>query len=121
MTTTGTFLAVFTGTKDNPRMKAWMALPDAERQAKERAGIAAWKAWMAEHQSAIVGDGGPLGKTKRVTANGTHDISNDLSGFVVVRAASHEAAARMFENHPHFTHFPGEGVEIMPVMAIPAG
>ena len=38
---------------------------------------------------------------------------------MVVRAESHEAAAKLFENHPHFTIFPGEGVEIMPVLPIP--
>ena len=32
MTTTDTYLAVFLGSKTNPRMKAWMALPEAERR-----------------------------------------------------------------------------------------
>ena len=32
---------------------------------------------------------------------------------------SHEAAAKMFEGHPHFTIFPGEAVEIMEVLPIP--
>jgi hypothetical protein len=27
----------------------------------------------------------------------------------------------MFENHPHFAIFPGEAVEIMPVLPIPGG
>jgi hypothetical protein len=39
-------------------------------------------------------------------------VTNELGAFVVVRADSHEAAAKMFENHPHFTIFPGETVEI---------
>jgi len=34
---------------------------------------------------------------------------------------SHAAAARLFENHPHFAIFPGESVEIMPILPIPAG
>jgi hypothetical protein len=42
-----------------------------------------------------------------------------LSAYTVVRAESHEAAARMFEKHPHFTNFPGDSVEIMPVLPIP--
>jgi hypothetical protein len=121
MTSTGLYLAVFVGRKDSPRMAAWMALPEAERNAKARDGISAWKGWMETHRAAVVGDGGPLGKTKRVSAGGIEDISNHLSGFVVVRADSHEVAAKMFENHPHFSMFPGEGVEIMPVMPIPAG
>jgi hypothetical protein len=39
--------------------------------------------------------------------------------YTVVRADSHEAAAKLFENHPHFTIFPGESVEIMPVLPMP--
>lgn len=49
------------------------------------------------------------------------DISSELTAFTVVRASSHEAAAKMFENHPHFAIFPGEAVEVMPVLPIPAG
>jgi hypothetical protein len=39
--------------------------------------------------------------------------------FSVVRADSNEAAAKLFEKHPHFTIFPGDSVEIMPVLPIP--
>ena len=113
------YLAVFVGSKDNPRMGEWMKMSDAERKAKEQEGIAAWGAWMQKHAASVVGEGGPLGKTKRVSSNGIADVSNNLGGFVVVKADSHEAAAKLFENHPHFTIFPGEGVEVMPVMPIP--
>jgi hypothetical protein len=121
MATNDTYLAVFLGSKTSPRMKAWMALPEAERKAKEKAGIAAWKAWVEKHQGALVAMGGPLGKTKKVSDKGIADVSNELGAFTVVRAESHEAAAKMFEGHPHFTVFPGEGVEVMPVLPIPAG
>jgi len=36
-----------------------------------------------------------------------------------VQADSHAAAAKLFESHPHFAIFPGERVEIMPVLPIP--
>jgi hypothetical protein len=42
-----------------------------------------------------------------------------MGAFMVVRAESHEAAARLFEKHPHLTVFPGESVEIMPVLPTP--
>ena len=42
-----------------------------------------------------------------------------MTGYTVVRADSHESAAKLFEKHPHFTIFPGEAVEIMPVLPIP--
>jgi hypothetical protein len=119
MSTNNTYLAVFLGSKASPKRKAWDALPEAERRAKEREGMATWKAWVEKHQSAIVGMGGPLGKTKKVTQGGVKDIGNEMGAFTVVRADSHEAAAKLFENHPHFTIFPGESVEIMPVLPIP--
>ena len=113
------FLAVFTGSRASPRVAEWNALSDAERLAREQEGMAAWKAWAEEHQAAIVAMGGPLGKTKKVTASGVEDTSNALSAYTVVRAASHEAAAALFEKHPHFMIFPGDSVEIMPVLPIP--
>ena len=119
MATNDTYLAVFLGSKNNPRMQAWMALPEAERRAKEQEGIAAWKAWIERNQAAVSAMGGPLGKTKNVSPGGIADVSNEMAAFMVVKAESHEAAARLFENHPHFTIFPGESVEIMPVLPIP--
>lgn len=119
MTTNNTFLAVFLGSKTSPKMVAWNALSEAERQKKAQEGIAAWKGWVEKHQAAIVTMGGPLGKTKKVSSSGIEDISNAMGAFTVVRAESHEAAAKLFANHPHFTHFPGESVEVMPVLPIP--
>src|SRR4029453_14046835 len=121
MSTNDTFLAVFLGSKTNTKMAAWNALPEAERRAREQQGIAAWKAWVEKHQAAIVAMGGPLGKTKKVDSNGIADIANEMGAFTVVRAGSHEAAAKLFDNHPHFAIFPGERVEIMPVLPIPGG
>ena len=116
-----TYLAVFLGSKTSPRMAAWNALPESERRAKEQQGIAAWKAWVEKHHDAVATMGGPLGKTKQVGPAGIADISNAMGAFTVIRAESHEAAAKMFENHPHFAIFPGEAVEIMPVLPIPGG
>ena len=121
MNATNTYLAVFTGSKTSPRRAEWDALPEAQRRAKEQEGIAAWKAWVEKHQAALVTMGGPLGKTKKVSANGSTDISNQLAAFTVVRADSHEAAAKMFLNHPHFAIFPGDSIEIMPILPIPGG
>jgi hypothetical protein len=119
MNPTGTYLAVFLGSKTSPRRAAWDALPEGERRAKEQEGIAAWKAWAEKHHSAIVAMGGPLGRTKKATQGGIRDVSNEMGAFTVVRAESHEAAAKLFEKHPHFAIFPGESVEIMPVLSIP--
>ena len=116
-----TYLAVFVGSKNSAKFAAWNALSETDRKAREQQGMAAWKAWVAKHQASLADMGGPLGKTKRVGTDGTADVSNELGAFTVVRAESDEAAAKMFESHPHFAIFPGEAVEIMPVLPIPAG
>jgi hypothetical protein len=54
-----------------------------------------------------------------VSKAGVADTHNAVAGFIVVRAESHEAAARMFEGHPHFAIFPGDSVEIMEQLPIP--
>jgi len=120
-TSGNTFLAVFLGSKTSPQMTAWNALPEAERQAKMQRGMAAWHGWVDKHKSAIAEMGGPLGKTLKVDARGIAEVTNVMTGFTVIRAASQEEAAKLFENHPHFAIFPGESVEIMPVLPIPGG
>jgi hypothetical protein len=67
----------------------------------------------------IVDSGGPLGKTKKVGPTGVSDTRNAVAGYLVIQAESHEAAARMFEGHPHFSIFPGDSVEIMEQLPIP--
>lgn len=121
MSTNDTYLAVFLGSKASPRFKAWLALPEAERRTKEQEGVAAWKAWVEKHQAAVSVMGGPLGKTKKIGAGGVEDVTNAMGAFAVVRAQSHAAAAALFENHPHFTIFPGESIEVMPILPIPVG
>jgi hypothetical protein len=112
-----TFLAVFTGT---PASRAqWDTLDAQMRSEREKAGMTAWHQWMTDHQDILVDAGGPLGKTKQASSAGIRDTSNNLGGYVKLRAESHEAAAKLFENHPSFAIFPGEGVEVMEVLPIP--
>jgi hypothetical protein len=121
MTTKNAYLAVFLGSKTSAGRLAWNALPEGDRRGKEREGFAAWKAWMEKHQAVLALTGGPLGKTKRVSQRGIQDTANEMGAFVVVHAASHEEAAKLFENHPHFAVFPGDAVEVMQVMPVPGG
>jgi hypothetical protein len=108
------FMAVYTGSA-TPEQRA---AAHADTATIQRGG-AAWGQWMQDHQASIVDQGGPLGKTKRVDPSGISDTSNAMSAYTIVEAESHEEAARMFEGHPHFAIFPGDGVEIMECMPIP--
>jgi len=109
------FLAVYTGTS----MSTWNQLSESERKQREKAGIAAWHAWIEKNKQVIVDTGSPLGKTKAVSRSGIGDTKNNMTGYTVVRAESHEAAARLFEGHPHFAIFPGDSVEVMECLPIP--
>ena len=71
MSTNNTYLAVFCGTKTSPRRVAWDALPESDRRAREREGIAAWKAWVERHQNAIVAMGGHWEKRRRLPNAGS--------------------------------------------------
>ena len=84
-------------------------------------GMDAWQKWMEDNAPVIVDTGGPLGKTKSIDGSRVSDTSNALTGYVILAADSHDVAAALFENHPHFAIFPGDAVEVMPVMPMPGG
>jgi hypothetical protein len=113
------FLAIYIGTEAALEKSQWNALDDEKRKAREAAGMKAWMEWGVAHSAAIVDQGTPLGKTKRASPEGIADIKNVMVGYVIVRAESHADAAKLFENHPHFTIFPGDSVEIMECLPLP--
>jgi hypothetical protein len=113
------FMAVFTGSATSANRTEWDRLDASERKRRESAGMQAWRQWMSDHQAVLVDSGGPLGKTKCANRQGISDTRNNLAAYVIVKAESQEAAARLFENHPHFTIFPGDAVEVMECLPIP--
>ena len=112
------FLAIYLGTP--AARAAWDALPETFKSERQAAGIKAWHAWVDRNKSRIVEMGAPLGKTKRVSKAGVADVKNNMTAFTVVTAETHDEAAKLFENHPHFTIFPGDSIEIMECLPIPA-
>src|SRR3569832_1934587 len=113
-----TFLAIYTGTAAS--MSNWGNLSEEERRKREQASIAAKHAWAEKYKKAILDNNKPHNKTKSVTPDGIADIRNAMTGYTLIQAESHEAAAKLFENHPHFTIFPGDAVEIMECLPIPS-
>jgi hypothetical protein len=111
------FLAVYTG---NPgAMARWQGKDDASQAQEMQRGLEAWHKWVADHQASIVELGAPVGKTKRVSPTGIADATNNIAAYTVVQAQSYQAAAELFVDHPHFSIFPGDGVEIMGCMPVP--
>ena len=77
-----------------------------------------WTSWMKKNEGVIVDGGTPLGKTKRVSSEGITDIRNMVGGYTIVRAESLSAAAKIFENNPHF-QLPNGSVEVMEFVQMP--
>ena len=76
-----------------------------------------WGEWMKVHHSAIKETAG-AGSTKRVTKEGITDTKNDVMLFSIVEAESHEAAAEIFQSHPHLG-IPKSSIEVMPINHLP--
>lgn len=112
-----TFLAIYVGTAE--KLAAFQQLDKQERDKREAAGMKAWMEWGTTNAASIVDNGAPLGKTKRIGPEGISDIRNSIAGYTIVKAESHEAAAKLFLNHPHFALFPGDAVEIMECLPMP--
>jgi hypothetical protein len=110
-------MAIYIGTGGG--FEKWQKLDEETRNKLQTSGLKAWHDWMTANSVAVVDQGGPLGKTKRTSSDGVADTTNNMTGYVIIQAESHEAAAKLFEKHPHFTIFPGDAVEIMECLPIP--
>ena len=112
------FLAIYTMQPED--LARFRALPKAEQDAIDDIGLKQWAEWEKKHAASFPDTGGMVGKTLRVNRNGIAPASNPFCGYIVVEAESIEAAAKLFENHPHFSVFPGDGVDIMPFLTGPS-
>ncbi|MQV96677.1 hypothetical protein GHK46_04260 [Sinorhizobium medicae] len=106
------FLAVYTMKPED--LASFRSRPKAEQDAIDAVGLEQWAAWESRNAASILDRGGMVGKTKRVTKDGVADAVNPFCGYIVVEAQSLVAAAQLFQDHPHITVFPGDGVDIMP-------
>lgn len=111
------FLAVYTMKPEN--LAQFRSMPKAQQDSVDAIGLQRWGEWEKQNAASLLDRGGMVGKTTRVTRDGTTSAVNHFCGYVIVEAETVEAAARLFEGHPHFTVFPGDGVDIMPFLTEP--
>lgn len=81
-------------------------------------GMAAWNKWYEVHKKDLAETGAPLGKTKTVNGKGVSDTKNEITGYTVVEAPSHDAAAKLFVGHPHLA-MQGTWIEVVEVTKMP--
>ncbi len=82
---------------------------------ERKKGMDEWMAWAEGHKEDLVELGTPVGKNKRVTKEGVSDERNEVGGYSIAQAESHEAAAKIFDDCPHFK-MPGAYIEVMECM-----
>lgn len=114
-----TFMAIYIGSATSAEKARFDADDSAARQQRMMTGMEAWGKWAAHLGDVIVDPGAPLGKTLRVSPDGIAPTQNACTAYVILQADTHEAAARMFLNHPHFTLMPGDSVEVMECLPMP--
>jgi hypothetical protein len=85
--------------------------PDVRKSAEEKMH-GEWQAWMKGHDKHLADEGAGAGRTKRITREGVSDTKNNVMLYSIVEAESHEAAAKLFENHPHL-QIPQSSIEVM--------
>ena len=94
----------------------WEKTDPEVRKLAEKKMQAEWGKWMSDHAKMLtLTEAG--GKTKRVSASGVSDTKNDIMLYSFVEAESHEAAAKLFENHPHL-QIPQSSIEVMEVRSV---
>lgn len=115
-----TFLAIFTCAENSKAHLAWKQLSSEQQQERLKKGPILKEQWLQKYKDQIVFDGGMLGEpTVLINNDGIKDIPSKMGAFLVIKADSQETAAKMFLDHPHFSCFPGDGVEILERTDIP--
>jgi hypothetical protein len=82
---------------------------------EQKVSMDEWTQWMKD-KGGVVDMGAGLGKTKRVTASDISDTRNEVGGYSIIEAESHEEAAKKMQDSPHFKMMPGGWIEVMEVM-----
>jgi hypothetical protein len=99
-------------------IEEWKKTEPEQRKAAEEKMQGEWRKWMSDHAKIFADKGAGVGKTKRVTSQGSSDAKNDIMLYAIVEAESHEAATKMFEGHPHL-QIPQSSIEIMEIHPLP--
>ncbi len=104
------YLAIYLGSP--AAMEKWASLNEEAKKDRQKEGVRVWSTWAEKNSKLITDVGSPLGKTKRVDGNGISDTKNAMTAYTIVEAETHEEAAKLFLNHPHFQIFLEKGLRL---------
>jgi hypothetical protein len=77
-----------------------------------------WMKWVKSHEKSFVDVGSPTGKNKRVSKDAIQDVKNEVLGYSVVQAETHEEAAKIFQDSPNL-QIPGAYIEVLEYVEMP--
>ena len=83
--------------------------------AKMKAMSDSWNSWIKSHEKSFVDVGAPTGKNKRVAKGNVKDVRNEITGYSVVQADSHDEATKIFNDNP-MLQYPGAYIEVLEYM-----
>ena len=105
------FVLYMAKTADFQKIMASMGKMTPEQQKESMKEREAWG-----KGKGVADMGAPLGKTKRVTAEDIKDAKNEVGGYSIIEASSHDEAAKKMQSNPHFKMIPGGWIEVMEIM-----
>lgn len=79
---------------------------------EQQADMQSWQDWMRAHEADFVDQGSPLSHNIRVTKGHIDAMRNEVCGYGIVKAKSHQAAAELMQDSPHFD-LPGAYIEVL--------
>ena len=98
-------------TADFQKIMANMGKMTPEQQ---KESMKEWEAWAKG--KGVADMGAPVGKTKRVWAEKIEDAKNEVGGYSIIEAESHDDAAKKMQSNPHFKMIPGSWIDVMEIM-----
>jgi hypothetical protein len=103
------FLALY-----NMPTEAFEAFADMSDEDKKKE-MEEWTTWMEDKKGSLSDMGNPVGNNKRMTKEGVSEERNEVGGYSIVEAESHEAACELLADNPHFK-VAGAYIEVMEII-----
>lgn len=107
------FIAIFKCAENSTNHDAWKKLSTEEQIIRLGKGQELSNHWIEKYYDKIIYNTPLYELTKVVNQEGIFDAPSQVGALIIIEAESHEDAANMFLNHPHFTYFPGDCIDIV--------
>ncbi len=107
------YLVIFKCRDGGVRHKEWNSYALEEKNQRMVDGKKKLDDWFKKHQHLVVSHPVELAtQSLWIESAGVTEMESLMGSFLVIQAKSLEQAATIFTDHPHFSCFPGDGIQI---------